>query len=110
MSSSHGVSKNRSMRWLLLPLALVCVAATPATPAVELSAAKQLLPTSVTCEDIPCLIEQGYRADAEASRLALALFQSTGDVAGVGEEEEMDGGFRGHIHLVPQLPINGSRT
>ena len=109
MSSNQRVSKNRPMRWLLFPLALLSVAATKATPAVELSAAKQLLPTSVSCENIPCLLEQGYRADAEASRLASALFQATGDVAGVGEEEEMDGGFRGHIHLVPQLPINGYR-
>jgi len=109
MSSSHRVSKNQPMRWLLFPMALLSLAATPATPAVELSAAKRLLPTSASCEIIPCLIEQGYRADAEASRLALELFEATGDVAGVGEEQEMDGGFRGHIHLVPQLPINGYR-
>ncbi|HEX2674486.1 MAG TPA: hypothetical protein VHM25_26605, partial [Polyangiaceae bacterium] len=97
------------MRRLLPLFALICVAATPATPAVELGAAKQLLPTSTSCEAVPCLIEHAYRADAAASHLALSLFQSTGDVAGVGAEEEMDGGFRGIIRLVPQLPINGYR-
>lgn len=98
------------MRWLLLlPIALVCLAATPAPPAVEVTAAKKLLPTSATCDTIPCLIEHGYQADAEASRLAMELFQATGDVAGIGPEEIMDGGFRGTLHLVPQLPINGYR-
>lgn len=109
MSADPGVSKGVPMRWPLPFLALVCLAATPATPAVEHGAAKQLLPTGAACDDIPCLIEHGYRADPEASRLALALFQSTGDVAGMGAEEELDGGFRGVIRLVPQLPINGYR-
>ncbi|HKO47603.1 MAG TPA: hypothetical protein VJV79_07765 [Polyangiaceae bacterium] len=97
------------MRSLLLLVALACLAAAPSTPIVELAAAKRLLPTSVDCDNIPCLIDHGYRADAEASRLALALFQTTGDVAGVGPEEVMDGGFRGTIRLVPQLPVNGYR-
>ena len=106
MRAALSVSKDRPMRWLIPFLALICVAA---TPAVELGAAKQLLPTTVSCETIPCLIEHGYRADAEASRLALALFETTGDVAGVGPAVLMDGGFRGTIQLVPELPINGYR-
>jgi hypothetical protein len=105
------------MRWLLLMMAMVCMAAAPATPqaVVELAAARRLLPTTTTttttsaCSDVPCLIEHGYRSDAEASRLALDLFQTTGDVAGVGPAEVMDGGFRGTIELVPELPINGYR-
>jgi hypothetical protein len=109
MSGDLTVSKDRPMRGLLAFLAVICVAATPAAPAVELAAAKQLLPTSLSCEAVPCLLEHAYRADAEAGRLALSLFRSTGDVAGVGAEEEMDGGFRGIIRLVPQLPINGYR-
>lgn len=97
------------MRWPILLVALSCLAAAPATPVVELAAAKRLLPTSAACEYVPCLIEQAYRADPKASQLALALFQATGDVAGVGPEEVMDGGFRGMIKLVPQLPIDGYR-
>lgn len=97
------------MRRLLPLFSLACLAAAPTAPGVELAAAKQLLPTSMPCENIPCLIEHGYRADAEASRLAMELFQTTGDVAGVGQEEVMDGGFRGTIKLVPQLPIDGYR-
>jgi hypothetical protein len=97
------------MRWLLVLMAMVCLAASPATPVVELAAARRLLPTSANCDDVPCLIEHAYRADAKASGLALALFRATGDVAGVGPEEVLDGGFRGTIKLVPQLPLNGYR-
>lgn len=109
MSSSRAVSEIGLMRWPILLAALVCLAATPATPTVALDTAKRLLPSNARCDDIPCLIEHGYATDAEARRLALALFESTGDVAGVGEEEQMDGGFRGAIHLVPQLPSNAYR-
>lgn len=97
------------MRRLLPLFALACIAAAPATPTVDFAAARRLLPTTESCEDVPCLIEHNYHADAEASRIALALFQTTGDVAGIGPEEIMDGGFRGTLHLVPQLPLNGYR-
>ncbi len=109
MLSRPEVSNQPPMRWLLLMMALVCLAATPATPVVELAAAQRLLPTAADCGDVPCLIEHAYRADAEAGRLALTLFQTTGDVAGVGPAELLDGGFRGTIQLEPQLPINGYR-
>jgi hypothetical protein len=45
----------------------------------------------------------------KARALALALWTERGDVAGVGRDETMDGGYRGQIHLVPQLPIGGHR-
>lgn len=96
----------------MLLVALACLAPAPATPIaprVELDAAKRLLPTSFDCDDVPCLIEHAYREDGKASQLALELHQKTGDVAGVGQAETMDGGFRGTIQLVPQLPINGYR-
>jgi len=57
-----------------------------------------------TCADVECLIGEAYAADPKARDLALALFRATGDVAGVGPTELMDGGFRGKIKLVPQLP------
>jgi len=107
------VSITKAMRGLILFVALACLAAVPAQapPVVELAAAKRLLPTAAAgaCSDVPCLIERAYQADAKASRLASALFQATGDVPGVGPAETMDGGFRGTIQLVPQLPINGYR-
>ena len=62
-----------------------------------------------TCADVPCLLEARYAADPKAKALALALFRDTGDIAGVGDEELMDGGYRGKIHLVPQLPIGAYR-
>jgi len=99
------------MRWpcLLLSLTLLGAAAPTPTPVVELDAAKRLLPGPGTCETVECLLEQAYQSDPQARELALGLWRSSGDVAGVGPEEVMDGGFRGTIHLVPQLPILGYR-
>lgn len=51
-----------------------------------------------------------FASDAKAQALALALYRDTGDVVDVGADEIMDGGYRGKIHLVPQLPVGGYRT
>lgn len=58
---------------------------------------------------MPCLIERAYKLDDKARQLALALWSDSGDLAGVGPDEIMDGGYRGQIHLVPQLPIGPHR-
>jgi hypothetical protein len=50
-----------------------------------------------------------YKADAKAEEIARDLFDDYGHVATVGAEEHMDGGYRGTIHLVPELPIKGYR-
>jgi hypothetical protein len=50
-----------------------------------------------------------FDADANAKAIATALWNDYGDVATVGADEIMDGGYRGKIHLVPQLPIHGYR-
>ncbi|HEY5952144.1 MAG TPA: hypothetical protein VIV40_41890 [Kofleriaceae bacterium] len=50
-----------------------------------------------------------YKADAKAEAVARALYDDYGDVATVGAEEDMDGGYRGKIHLVPELPIKTYR-
>lgn len=50
-----------------------------------------------------------YKVDAKAQQIARALFDDYGHVATVGAEEHMDGGYRGTIHLVPELPIRGYR-
>ncbi|MGE5183478.1 MAG: hypothetical protein ACM31C_15510 [Acidobacteriota bacterium] len=61
------------------------------------------------CSTVECLLDGRYAADAKARALALALYADGGSVAGVGADEVMDGGYRGKIHLVPQLPVGGYR-
>ena len=91
---------------ILVVLGLAAPALAEPEPTVAFDAAKALLsPTARTpCTDIECLLAAAYADDAKAAKLALGLFRATGDVAGVGPEELMDGGYRGKIRLVPQLP------
>ncbi len=42
--------------------------------------------------------------DPRAAALALDLFTRTGDTLALEPEQHMDGGWRGPLHLVPQLP------
>lgn len=93
----------------LLLLLSFARSARAADPVVDLAAGKQVLHVAAECESVACLIEQAYRADPRAASLALSLWNDSGDVPGVGPEELMDGGFRGTIRLVPQLPIGGYR-
>ena len=96
-------------------LALAGVArADPAAPAVPLAEARALFAVApggapARCADVPCLIDHAYRRDPRARDLAHALFRERGDLAGAGAEEHMDGGYRGRIHLVPQLPLGDHR-
>ncbi len=95
---------------LLLSAALVSsVASATPEPALDVATAKQVLPDAGECADVPCLLARAYQADPKAAQLALSLWTDSGDVAGIGPEEVMDGGFRGTIHLVPQFPLNGYR-
>ena len=71
--------------------------------------AKEVLPGADDCGDVECVIGRAYRSDGKAKEIALALWADLGDLAGVGVDEMMDGGYRGRIHLVPQLPIGGYR-
>lgn len=105
------------MRWWLA-LALVVLPATLAAdraparaPTIPLADASALLApgTRTTCADVACLIERAYANDPRARALALALYRDGGHVAGVGSAEVMDGGYRGKIRLVPQLPTGGHR-
>ena len=76
-----------------------------AEPSVSVDDARKLFPTAPkSCADVACMIDDAYADDAAAKAHARALFDTIGDVAGVGPEEVMDGGYRGKIHLVPQLP------
>ncbi len=58
---------------------------------------------------IRCLIEKRYEQDPSAQSLALALFDHSGNIAGVEREHMMDGGFRGAIHIVPEWPLRQYR-
>jgi hypothetical protein len=78
--------------------------------AVALDDARKLFPGSPkSCADIACMIEHAYGSDAKAKTAALALHNEIGDAPGVGPEEIMDGGYRGKIHLVPELPMGKYR-
>lgn len=80
-------------------------------PQVTLDEARKLFPDAPrSCAHIECLIEGAYARDPKAQAIALALYRASGDVAGVGPEELMDGGYRGKIRLVPELPTGKYRT
>ncbi|MFT3693504.1 MAG: hypothetical protein QM831_10225 [Kofleriaceae bacterium] len=65
--------------------------------------------TPPDCKDIPCLIDARFAKDAKAKSLAQDLYKATGDIAGLGVDEIMDGGYRGKIHLVPEPPVGTYR-
>ena len=98
-------------RSALILLALSVAAPAVAAPSVELEQAVTLLSPGnrSTCADIECLLEAAYAPDPKAKTIALALYRDTGDVAGVGPAELMNGGYRGQIRLVPQLPTGAYR-
>ncbi len=56
-----------------------------------------------------CLVAAFYGDDPASQELALALFDEFGGVAGVEEEYELDGGFRGMIRIVPERPVGSHR-
>lgn len=85
------------------------VAPPAGAPAIDLGRARALLPGFDDCGDVTCLIERAYAPDPRARQLALALWRDHGDLAGVGPDEIMDGGYRGRIHLVPELPVGAHR-
>jgi len=60
-------------------------------------------------DPVACLIDARYAKDDRAKHLAADLYKHSGDIAGVGADEQMNGGFRGKIHLVPELPIGAYR-
>jgi hypothetical protein len=62
-----------------------------------------------TTAQVRCLLGVRYAADAKAAALALALYDETGDVAGLLPEQDFDGGYRGVVHLVPELPVGTYR-
>lgn len=60
-------------------------------------------------ERVRCLLALRYQGDAQAAASATALFDRNGSVAGLEREHLMDGGYRGTLHLVPELPVRAER-
>ncbi len=96
---------------VLVVVWLTAAARAEPEPTVAFAAAKTLLAPGArtTCTDVECLLADAYADDPKAKALALSLYRATGDVAGVGPEELMDGGYRGKIRLVPELPKGAYR-
>jgi hypothetical protein len=108
---------DRGMRRALALLILLSKTASADPPAITVEAATKLLYTDGTrpkvCADdkmaIECMIADRYASDMKALYTATSLYRATGDLAAVGVDEIMDGGYRGKIHLVPQLPTGSYR-
>ncbi|MBU1537637.1 hypothetical protein KKF84_20145 [Myxococcota bacterium] len=58
---------------------------------------------------IRCLIKGRYLSDTRASKLALELYDSAGVVAGLRPRQVRDGGWRGTLRMVPELPTGRRR-
>jgi hypothetical protein len=54
---------------------------------------------------IRCLLRVRFAGDGAARDMAIGLYDKLGTVTGVGRDQMMDGGWRGEIHLVPELPV-----
>jgi len=63
------------------------------------------LPAPCQTGDVRCLVSARFSGHDAERTSALALFDETGDVVGTEEEHQMEGGFRGTIHIVPELPV-----
>jgi hypothetical protein len=55
------------------------------------------------------LIGHVCRGDPAAARVALALFDDTGTVAGLLPAQDFDGAYRGKLRLEPRLPVHAHR-
>lgn len=60
-------------------------------------------------ERIACLIDVRYASDKKAAKIARALFEKTGSVAGLLPAQPFDGDYRGMLKLVPHLPVGTDR-
>lgn len=58
---------------------------------------------------IRCLLNTRFSGDLAARDLAIGFYDRVGTVTGVIREHTMDGGWRGELHLVPELPVGQHR-
>ena len=96
--------------------------APPEPPHVTAEAAEQAMflgaPTeaAVACrarlaraDRVACQLAVLYAGDPKARDVALRLYRDAGSVAGLEAEHVMDGGYRGKLRLVPELPVGKER-
>lgn len=88
----------------------------PERPRIADARARELLfpeglPAGASCapDELRCWIALRYEADPKARELALEMYAELGDVVGLERAHTMDGGFRGSIRIVPELPIGAHR-
>jgi hypothetical protein len=68
-------------------------------------------PSGPRCADLVsaartrCLVALRFAGHPREAEDALALWDEAGSVAGLEREHTMNGGFRGTIHIVPELPV-----
>jgi len=58
---------------------------------------------------IRCLLRVRFTGDDAARDLAIGFYDKLGSVTGIIREHDMAGGWRGDIHLVPELPVGQYR-
>jgi hypothetical protein len=78
----------------------------PVARALELLPLDAGLPAGAGVADV---LRAGLRGDPLAARQAVALYEASGDVVGVLPEQDLEGGYRGRIHLLPRLPVGPER-
>ncbi len=65
--------------------------------------------TGADADRIRCLIGAKYAVDPAAREVALDFFATTGGVPGILPAQQYDGGYRGIIDFVPELPVSNHR-
>ena len=88
------------MRRLVIALAAVAVLTAPDASGQAPSGSSSVVRAAVA---------NRFSSDPDASRLALGLFDATGDEVDVLSPQRFDGGYRGTISLVPALPVGAER-
>lgn len=58
---------------------------------------------------VECLLRARFSTDARAAQVAVELYQRSGTVVGLLEEQLFDGEYRGRIRMVPRLPVGALR-
>ena len=58
---------------------------------------------------VRCLLGLRFSDDGEAAAAALALYDASGNVVGLNRAQTMDGGWRGMLQLVPEVPVGKHR-
>lgn len=58
---------------------------------------------------VRCLLRVRFADDAVAQAAAIAMYDQSGSVVGLNPARTMDGGWRGMLELVPELPVGRHR-